>query len=263
MPENAQIPATQNPSKADASYLDYEPTWRAFNQIQIIVNNLPSSTYEEAIQDKLGGIQQTSKFMLEEPPGTDQLSASDAASVAAKLMMPYAQQLQTSADTGIANLAGFILSWCQTIVFDQQHGTESAQIRSDQSLVEIPSEVAYSSANWQSDFDALSGIQYILYLVLVSSQENDRPWSPDIQSCLDKISGCCTNLYHNPTLCNPFRGLTPSEAAKLIAPLAIQFRDLYPDPGPDATFPGLDGTTWLEMNNIVNYCKDIDPSSVS
>ncbi|HTF66740.1 MAG TPA: hypothetical protein VK638_29055, partial [Edaphobacter sp.] len=60
MTENAQIPAAQNPSKADASYLDYEPTWRAFNQIQIIVNNLPSSTYEEAIQDKLGGIQQTS-----------------------------------------------------------------------------------------------------------------------------------------------------------------------------------------------------------
>ncbi len=167
------------------------------------------------------------------PPGADQLSASDAA----KLMMPYAQQLQTSADTGIANLAGFILYWCQGIVFDQQHGTtveiplpENAQIRSDQSLVEIPSEVAYSNANWQSDFDALSGIQYLLYLVTTDSSGFTRPWPPAIQSFLDDISSTCKNLYHNPTLCNPFRGLTPSDAAKLIAPLAIHFRDLYPEP---------------------------------
>lgn len=261
MPENAQIPATQNLSKADASYLDYEPTFRAFNYFQIIVNNLPVST------DDLSDIQTISDFRLEMyPPGADQLSAN----YAAELMMPYAQQLQTSADTGIANLAGFILSWCQTIVFDQQHGTtveiplpENAQIRSDQSLVEIPSEVAYSNANWQSDFDALSGIQYLLNLVTSDSQGFTRPWPPAIQSCLDKISSCCKSLYQNPTLCNPFRGLTPSDAAKLIAPIAIQFRDLYPEPGDGLTPTSLDDSIWLDMDHIVEDCKDIDPSSVS
>jgi hypothetical protein len=259
MPENAQIPAATNPSKAGASYLDYAPTWRAFNYIQIIVDNLPMSTYEYAIQANVGDIQTICKYKYEmQLPGTDQLSASDAA----KLMMPYAQQLQTSADTGIANLAGFILSWCQGIVFDQQHGTENAQIRSDQSLVETPSEVAYSNANWQSDFDALSGIQYIVYLTTANSG-NNRPWSPAIQSFLDDISKCCKNLYHNPTLCNPFRGLTPSDAAKLIAPLAIQFRDLYPEPSRGLTPLDLDGTIWVDMDHIVEDCKGIDPSSVS
>jgi len=254
MPENAQIPATQNPSKADASYLDYEPTWRAFNYFQIIVNNLPSST------DELSQIQTISDYRFDmHPPGADQLSASDAA----KLMMSYAQQLQTSADTGIANLAGFILYSCQGIVFDQQHGTENAQIRSDQSLVEIPSEVAYSNANWQSDFDALSGIQYLLNLVTSDSQGFTRPWPPAIQSFLDEISSCCKNLYHNPTLCNPFRGLTPSDAAKLIAPLAIHFRDLYPEPSRGLTPLDLDGTIWVDMDHIVGFCKDIDPSSAS
>jgi hypothetical protein len=254
MPENAQLPATQNPSKADASYLDYEPTFRAFNYFQIIVNNLPVSTYE------LSDIQTISDFRFEmHPPGADKLSAN----YAAELMMPYAQQLQTSADTGIANLAGFILSWCQTIVFDQQHGTENAQIRSDQSLVEIPSEVAYSNANWQSDFDALSGIQYLLNLVTSDSQGFTRPWPPAIQSCLDKISGCCKDLYHNPTLCNPFRGLTPSDAARLIAPLAIHFRDLYPEPGNGLTPTSMEDSIWLDMDHIVNDCKAIDPSSVS
>lgn len=124
MTENAQNPAAQNPGKADTSDLEYESTWKTYNYIQFIVKNLPSSTYEEAIQAKVADIQLCCTNMIgglyvEGIPGSDQLSPSDAA----KQMMPYAQQLQTSANTGIANLAGFILTWCQNIEFDQQHGT--------------------------------------------------------------------------------------------------------------------------------------------
>jgi hypothetical protein len=116
MPENTQIPGAQNPSKADTSYLDYESAWKAFNYIQFIVKNLPSSTYEEAIQAKVADIQLVCTNIIgglyvEGIPGSDQLSPSDAA----KLMIPFAQQLQTSANTGIANLGGFIRTWCQSI----------------------------------------------------------------------------------------------------------------------------------------------------
>jgi hypothetical protein len=137
---------------------------------------------------------------------------------------------------------------------------ENAQIRSAQNPAKSTSEAAYSNANWQSDFDALNSIQYILYLM--STFPATRTWSDAIQNLLNDISHCSTDISHNALLCGPFRGLNASDAAKLIAPFAAQNRDLYPEPPPNTPYE-LDGACWINFNYIVNDCKDIDPSSVS
>lgn len=137
---------------------------------------------------------------------------------------------------------------------------ENAQIRSALNSAENPSEAAYSNANWQSDFDALNGIQYILYLM--SAFPAERTWSDAIQGFLNDITHCSTDISHNDLLGGPFRGLNASDAAKLIAPLAKQVRDRYPEPPPNTPYD-LDGAIWINMNYIVNDCKDMDPSSAS
>jgi len=43
--------------------------------------------------------------------------------------------------------------------------SENTQIPAAQNPAENPSNAAYSDSNWKSDFDALSEIQYILFLM--------------------------------------------------------------------------------------------------
>lgn len=111
MTENAQSPTATNPSKADTSFLEYEPYWKGFNEIKYIyVSSSQSftnwdreclqSVYYVSLSETTGTI-----------PGQGQLSASDAA----KRLIACAQQLQTSPNTAIAGLAGYILTWSQNI----------------------------------------------------------------------------------------------------------------------------------------------------
>jgi hypothetical protein len=114
MPQNAQNPAGQNPSKTGISFWEYEPTWKVFNHIQFIVRNLPLCTYEQVVQNKLQDIQSCCQDMVNEDgpaflPGQGQLSPSDAA----KLIAPLAEQLKASVAKGIPDLAEFIASRCK------------------------------------------------------------------------------------------------------------------------------------------------------
>ena len=119
MSENTKNPAVQNPSKADTSFLEWEPYWKAFNEFRYILDNLPQSMWD-------GNYQQTIPAMndiclnetTDKIPGRGQLSASDAA----KRLIACAQQLQTSPNTAIAGLAGYILTWSQNIEYIQEHG---------------------------------------------------------------------------------------------------------------------------------------------
>ena len=107
MSENAQNPAAQNPSKADTSSSDYERAWKAFNYMNYIVNCLPTSTYEQAIQDQIQTIQANCSDLVGfESAGQGQLSGSEGA----KLMIAFANQLQKSPIPLVVNLAGDIIS---------------------------------------------------------------------------------------------------------------------------------------------------------
>lgn len=120
MTENAQNPGDQNPSKADASY-EYETAWKGFNHILYIVQNLPKSTYEQAIQDKLQDIQQycssaCQNLLLMCQYGMDP-------SEAAKRIAPLADQLQASACGGVASMAPFIANPCKDMAtFASEYG---------------------------------------------------------------------------------------------------------------------------------------------
>jgi hypothetical protein len=89
--------------------------------------------------------------------------------------------------------------------------SENTQIPAVQKPAENASEAAYSNANWQSDFDALNTIQYILYLMSVPQEQ--RTWSDAIQAFLDEITHCCNDIARNVALCDPYLGLNTSEAA--------------------------------------------------
>jgi len=108
MTENAQNPAVQNPSKADTSY-EYETAWKGFNHILYIVQNLPQSTYEQAVQDKLRDIQQYCSSACEELLLWHYITPSDAA----KRIEPLGEQLQASANGAVASMAPRIINPCK------------------------------------------------------------------------------------------------------------------------------------------------------
>ena len=139
MTENVQNPAAQNPSKADTSFLEYEPYWKGFNEILYIfhsssqsINNVQLEwlrpVAETCDQETVGGPAQGPTVI----PGRGQLSASDAA----KRLIACAQQLQTSANTAIAGLAGYILTWSQNIAEDAVY-THNSRLELDE-MVEVP-----------------------------------------------------------------------------------------------------------------------------
>jgi|ERR1700733_9795068 hypothetical protein len=135
--------------------------------------------------------------------------------------------------------------------------SDNAEISAAQNPDENASEAAYSDSNWKSDFDALNGIQYILYLMSVNP--NLSRWSDAIQSDLDCMYDYCQAIGLMHPLCDPFAALDSSDAVKLIAPLAEQLLVLYPDP-PRGSLPDL---IQIRLRSIIVDCKDIDPSSAS
>jgi hypothetical protein len=122
--------------------------------------------------------------------------------------------------------------------------SENTQIPAAQNPAENPSNAAYSDSNWKSDFDAVSEIQYIVYLL-------DDPWvAPRVnQQDLTVMKNFSMLITTMPSLCDPFVGLNPSDAAKLIASLAQPFIAFN------------DEMVCLEFQSIISACKDIDPSS--
>jgi len=108
MTENAQNPAATNTSNADMYYGDYLPIWRAASHIQLVVTNLPLSTYTDDIQKMLQSIQGCCSQVLSTLTiyGNGDLSISDAI----KLVAPCAQQLNASPDQTTALFGGFIIA---------------------------------------------------------------------------------------------------------------------------------------------------------
>ena len=124
--------------------------------------------------------------------------------------------------------------------------SENTQIAAAQNPAKYPNNAAYSDSNWTSDFDAVSEIQYILFLI-------DDPWVADEvnQQSLTLMKGWCQFITKLPCLCDPFVGLNPSDAAKLMASVAQWCI------GSDNEM------AQAHFRSIMSACKDIDPSSTS
>jgi len=256
MTESAQIPAAQNPSKADTSYWDCQPAWLTFNHILFIVTSLPTSSYEQAIQVQIQNIQGICQNMVGRyegvlpKPDPGQLSPSDAA----KLIAPLAAQLQASASPYVAEF-GDNLVHCNNDMASLSTSSENIQIPAAQNAAENPGQPDYSDPSWQSDFDALNGIQYVLYLMSVIP--NLRTWSDAIQSDLDTMYNFCQIIAGMTPLSGPITALNSSDAAKLIASIADPLIvNSEPPSHPQSTI--YSNLTW-----IVDACKNIDPSSAS
>jgi hypothetical protein len=131
--------------------------------------------------------------------------------------------------------------------------SENPQVPAAQNPAENPSKANLSDPNWQTDLDAWNGIQYILYL-MSGVQQTDA-----IQHELDSIGNCTRIMSYAVDFCGPYLGLTPSDAAKLIASIAKPLLALYKD----ATFASYDQYLQDKLGGIIDMCKDIDPSSAS
>ena len=118
--------------------------------------------------------------------------------------------------------------------------SENTQVSAAQNPAENPSNAAYSDPSWQSDFDTLNGIQYILFL---TRSANASGFSPDtIYADIQNISDRCQAI--GDLLSGPFAALNPSDAVKLIASVANSLPD-------------------QQGSNIISACKEIDPSLAS
>jgi hypothetical protein len=252
MTENAQNPAAQNPGNAE-TFWDYESTWKGFNQISYIIQNLPMSTYEQAAQDHLNGIQDPyclDTLEVDYIHKLGQLSPSDAA----KLIAPLAEQMAAApvhTYPTIFETGNNVLECCKNI----ESLSENAQVSAAQNPAENPSKAVDSDPNLQSYFDAWNGIQYINYLMCVPPEE--RTWSDAIQHELDGISNNCT--HGGLIFWQLVEGFTPSDAAKRIASIAKPLLALYTD----ATGGSYPGYLQDQLEAIIDECKAIDPSSVS
>ena len=123
--------------------------------------------------------------------------------------------------------------------------SETAQISAAQNPAAKPSEADYSDSSWNSDFDALNGIQYVLCSLNWTDPGGGVAWSDQVATDIQYISNWCQGILASSALGDPFLGLNASDAAKLIASLAKSLPDQQ------------------DLNYIISACKDIDPSSVS
>jgi len=255
MTENAQIPAAQNPSKADTSYWDCQPAWLAFNHILFIVTYLPTSSYEQAIQGQIQNIEGYCGLMVwrktgDLPRPESGLNPSDAA----KLIAPFAAQLQASASPYVAEFGASLVHYNNDMA-SLSASSENIQIPAAQNASENPGQPDYSDSSWQADFDALNGIQYILYLMTVNPYF--RTWSDAIQFDLDTMYNICQIIAGMTPICGPITALNSSDAAKLMASIA---KPLIVDQEPPS-YPQSD--IYCNLTWTVDACKNIDPSSAS
>jgi hypothetical protein len=127
--------------------------------------------------------------------------------------------------------------------------SEEAQISPDQD--------PFTDSSWQSDYDAVNGIQ--LFLRLLTSAPVGDGWGDDIDSDIITMSNMCQVIAEMGPLSDPYASLSSSDAVKLIAGLAEQLHALYPQP--------ISGSPQdliaANSNYIISACKDIDPSSAS
>lgn len=136
--------------------------------------------------------------------------------------------------------------------------SENAQILAVPNPAENPSKANVSDSSWQSDYDAVNGIQFALSCVNACCPESG--WSPEeIDVDLRTMSNFCQIIAETGPLRDPYVSLSSREAAKLIAGLAEQLHAPYPQP--------ISGSPQdlivTNSNYIISACKDIDPSSAS
>lgn len=122
MTENTQNPAATNPSSPDTSALEPAFTgWKMYNHIHFIIDNLPLSTYEQAIQDKFQDINQrcadmcANPALMQVPAICSRNSALMNLETAVGIIEPLGEQLQASPCLQVASYAQFIINPCKDL----------------------------------------------------------------------------------------------------------------------------------------------------